>query len=168
MQAHATKVMVWVSLVAFTLVSTCANVSGRAGSLIHITGYMMMRAMDEDRILAWHDNALGDMFFEDDCESDEGLKSLECMTEKLTHCPRSSMREDNSVEYGVFSGFPTGSFVHSFSARCGKAHRALSATGRSRYQQRRHACSMQPRISNGPSTRKSTGGALSLLPTFFE
>lgn len=55
--------------------------------------------MELGRIAAWHTHTLGQVFVDGSCEVD-GVRNLDCIFEPLTHCPRTSMRNDNSISLG--------------------------------------------------------------------
>jgi len=69
------------------------------GSAIHLIGASLRSAIDSGAILAWDEAPLGKLFVEDACRYD-GVRSLDCLFEPVTHCPRSSMKR--TMSGGVF------------------------------------------------------------------
>ncbi|KAI5477637.1 hypothetical protein MNV49_006023 [Pseudohyphozyma bogoriensis] len=66
------------------------------GSIVHYVGVALMQAMDDERVLMWGERALGREFVAEDCLAD-GIRSLDCIFEPLSTCPRSSLTKENTV-----------------------------------------------------------------------
>ena len=58
--------------------------------------------MEVDAILAWDTEPLGRLFVPEDCLVD-GIRSLDCLFEPLTHCPRSSFIDRNVRHIGTWN-----------------------------------------------------------------
>ncbi|KAL8278498.1 hypothetical protein RQP46_009188 [Phenoliferia psychrophenolica] len=59
------------------------------GSAVHLIGWALRNAIDAGAILAWATDPLGSIFTNEDCLAD-GIRSIDCIFEPLTSCPRSS------------------------------------------------------------------------------
>ncbi|KAI5477655.1 hypothetical protein MNV49_006041 [Pseudohyphozyma bogoriensis] len=70
------------------------------GSAVHIFGWALRSAIDSNAILAWGEDPLGKIFFDDACRHD-GVQSMDCVFEPITHCPRSSFVK--TITAGIFS-----------------------------------------------------------------
>ena len=79
------------------------------GSVIHVLSFGLKTAHDYGRILAWKDPALGGDFVDPTCKPD-GVRSLDCIFEPLTSCPRRFMNAENTHEISAWrspSDFPS-------------------------------------------------------------
>ncbi|KAI5481392.1 Proteophosphoglycan ppg4 [Pseudohyphozyma bogoriensis] len=70
------------------------------GSLIHVLSYDLYNAVENNRILMWSEDAIGALFVEDACGQDN-IRSFDCIFMPLSHCPRSSMTEENTIKGNV-------------------------------------------------------------------
>ncbi|KAI5480678.1 Rho guanine nucleotide exchange factor [Pseudohyphozyma bogoriensis] len=67
------------------------------GSTINMLSWGLSTAIQHDRILVWGDDeSFGGAYVEPDCLVD-GIRSLDCIFEPLSHCPRSWFEEKNIV-----------------------------------------------------------------------
>ncbi|KAI5478735.1 hypothetical protein MNV49_004660 [Pseudohyphozyma bogoriensis] len=69
------------------------------GSAVHLFGWALRSALDSGAILAWGEDPLGKIFFDDACVVD-GVRSMDCVFEPVTHCPRSSFKK--TIVGGIF------------------------------------------------------------------
>ncbi|KAI5478814.1 hypothetical protein MNV49_004546 [Pseudohyphozyma bogoriensis] len=79
------------------------------GSTVHFLSQSLQIALEDSRILTWGTpNTFGSVFVDPSC-TPSGINSLDCIYEPLTHCPRSAMRENNTVDvtlYELVTSFP--------------------------------------------------------------
>ncbi|KAI5477688.1 hypothetical protein MNV49_005971 [Pseudohyphozyma bogoriensis] len=79
------------------------------GSAVHMLSFPLMMALESDRIMMWGKIGMGNAFVDKECTVD-GLKSMDCVFEPLSHCPRSLLNDGNTI-WGEVQ-YPVRPFLH--------------------------------------------------------